>query len=82
MFVGGTTLLAEAHTPAEAARVQGINDFMVFGVVAVSSLSSGQLLHAFGWDVVTTAALPMISLALLATLWLALHRRRLAGAGV
>ncbi len=82
MFVGGTTLLAEAHTPAEAARVQGINDFMVFGVVAVSSLSSGQLLHAYGWDVVTTAAVPMISLALLATLWLALHRRRMAGAGV
>ncbi len=41
MFVGGTTLLAECYTAAEAPRVQGMNDFLVFGVVALSSLSSG-----------------------------------------
>lgn len=80
MFVGGTTLLAEAHTPAEAPRAQGINDFLVFGVVAVSSLSSGQLLHAFGWDVVTFAALPMISLALMGAVWLSFRKRMPLGA--
>jgi len=37
LFVGGTTLLTEAYTPAEKAKVQGINDLLVFGVVAATA---------------------------------------------
>ena len=31
MFVGGTTLLTETYEPDERAKVQGFNDFMVWG---------------------------------------------------
>ncbi|WP_416897437.1 MAG: MFS transporter [Minwuia sp.] len=70
MFVGGTTLLAECYTPEEAPRVQGVNDFLVFGMVAMSSLSSGQLLDRLGWDAVAMTAAPLVSIAMLGAIWL------------
>ena len=36
MYVGGTTLLTEAYSPAEKARTQGANDFIVFATMGVS----------------------------------------------
>ena len=33
-FIGATAMLAAAHTPEERGRVQGMNDFAVFGLVA------------------------------------------------
>lgn len=75
MFVGGTTLLAECYEPEEAPRVQGLNDFLVFGMVAVSSLSSGQLLEFIGWNAVTLTAVPVIGLALAGVFWLMATRR-------
>ncbi len=75
MFVGGTTLLTQSHRPAERAKVQGINDLVVFGSVAVASLSSGVLLQSFGWHAVSYGALPFLVLAGIAVLAFALARR-------
>ena len=72
-YVGGTTLLTTAYREAEKARAQAINDFVVFGTVAVASLSSGWLYHQFGWQTLNLAALPFLVAALAATL--ALMRR-------
>ncbi|MGQ0511636.1 MAG: MFS transporter [Betaproteobacteria bacterium] len=77
-FVGGTTLLTTAYRESERTRAQAINDFVVFGTVAVASLSSGWLYHRYGWQVLNMAALPVLGLALLATL--ALLRRESAAA--
>jgi MFS family permease len=52
MFVGGTTLLTEFATPEEKAKVQGVNDFLVFGSVAMASLFAGAFQHFFGWSIV------------------------------
>ena len=46
MFIGATTLLTESHTPAERAKVQGVNDAMIFTTLVVSSLSSGRYLRS------------------------------------
>jgi MFS family permease len=78
MFVGGTTLLTEAHRPEDRARVQGLNDFLVFGLVAAASFSSGALHHAHGWEVVNLGVVLPILLVLAATIALLIHRRRLA----
>src|SRR5690606_6688920 len=51
-FIGATSLLGTAHTQAEQAKVQGLNDFLVFAFVAVGSFGSGVLLDAFGWNAV------------------------------
>ncbi|MEX1147173.1 MAG: MFS transporter [Sphingomonadales bacterium] len=49
MFTGATHLLVQSHTVAERAKVQGVNDAVVFGMAAAASLLSGAL-HAWsGW---------------------------------
>ena len=51
------------------------NDFMVFLTMAVSSLSSGMLLHKAGWHAVNLGSAPFLLLATVATLWLVWKRR-------
>ena len=43
MYTGGTALLTETYAPSEKARTQGLNDFVVFATMGVSSLASGAL---------------------------------------
>lgn len=70
MFVGGTTLLTQVHTEAEKAKVQGLNDFLVWGSVTVGVFASGALQTSLGWTYVNLGCLPLILLALGLTLWL------------
>jgi len=80
LYVGGSTLLTEAYEPAERSKVQGANDFLVFGTVAASSLTSGVLHSAFGWTAVNYGVLPLLAIPLAGTLWLMSRRRRAAAA--
>lgn len=70
LFIGSTTLLTETYLPAEKAKVQGLNDLLVFATVAVTATSSGALHHALGWSAMNIGVLPFITLCILATLWL------------
>ena len=74
-FIGASTLLTEAYLPAERAKVQAANDFLVFGSVATASLLSGVLLDAFDWQAVNYAAVPFLLATGGAILWLATSRR-------
>lgn len=65
LFLGGTTLLTQSYRSSERFKVQAINDFTVFGLQAVGSLSAGVLLASIGWNGVMGFAIP--GLALLAT---------------
>ncbi len=78
LFTGATTLLTEIYTAAEKAKVQGINDLLVFATVTLSATSSGALHHSIGWTAVNLAVAPLIILSLLAIIWL--RWRRLQGA--
>lgn len=51
-FLGASALVLECHRPEERTRVQSLNDFIVFGTMALGSLASGGLLTAYGWDTV------------------------------
>jgi MFS family permease len=72
MFVGATDLLTQCHAPAERAKVQGFNDFMVFGTVALATFVSGVAHHLWGWDAVVLLLLPMIAVMGLAVTMLRL----------
>lgn len=74
-FIGGTTLVTETYGPAERAKTQAANEFIIFGTVAMASFSSGALLHLFGWTWVNIGALPFLALAGGALLWLMPRRR-------
>lgn len=69
-FLGASALVLKCHTPEEGARVQSINDFVVFGAMVFGSLASGGLLAVFGWTVVSGLILPPVLLAMAALLWL------------
>jgi MFS family permease len=75
MYVGGSALLTETHTPGERAKTQAANDFLVFLTMAISSMSSGMLLHQGGWHTVNYGTIPFLVIAAAATLWLMWLRR-------
>ncbi len=78
-YIGATTMLASSHTPEERGRIQGLNDFMVFGMVTIASLSSGGLMNCSGgdpvegWTAVNLAMVPFLMLAFGALVWLFMH---------
>ncbi len=76
MYTGGTTLLTETYRPSERARTQGVNDFIVFATMGVSSLASGALVTTSGWETMNRAALPALGVIAAAVLWLSWMRRR------
>ena len=68
-FIGATSLLATTHRPEEQALIQGLNDFLVLGLVAVASFGSGALLTFSGWPAVQYAALPAVGVAFAVLVW-------------
>ena len=62
LFLGGTTLLTQSYRSSERFKVQAVNDFLVFGLQAIGSLSAGILLASIGWSGVMVFALPMLLL--------------------
>jgi len=70
LFVGATTLLTTTYSDVERARVQGLNDMMVFGVAALASFGSGALNHLLGWQMVNVAVAPLILMVMVSNIWL------------
>jgi len=77
-FIGATALLTESYRPEERNKVQGLNDFLVFGTVAAASFSSGHLLNTGGWETVNTLMFLLIGVVLVLLAGLAALRRRQA----
>ncbi|MEO0343518.1 MAG: MFS transporter [Pseudomonadota bacterium] len=75
-FIGATAMLSTAHSDAEKGRVQGMNDFFVFGMVTIASLASGGLMNCsggdpvMGWISVNVAMVPFLFLAGAVLIWL------------
>ena len=65
-FIGASALVLECHRPEEKTRVQALNDFVVFGTMAVGSFCSGGLLTSYGWDTVLLASFAPLVLAIAA----------------
>src|ERR1700688_800119 len=81
-FVGASALVLETHRPQERNKVQAFNDFLVFGMMAVGSFSSGQLLANFGWSAVNMVVYPPVLLGLVVLTLASFARRRRVSAQV
>src|SRR6516225_8527030 len=77
-FVGASALVLETHRPEERNKVQAFNDFLVFGMMAVGSFSSGQPLANYGWSTVNWVVFPPVLLGLVVLAAPSLTRRRSA----
>jgi MFS family permease len=78
-FVGASALVLECHLPEEKARVQSLNDFIVFGTMAFGSFLSGDLLATQGWNTVLGLSLVPLALAVIALLGSTVASRAPAG---
>jgi MFS family permease len=78
-FIGASALVLETHQPQEKNKVQAFNDFLVFGMMAIGSFSSGQLLANYGWNAVNLVVYPpvLLGLVLLGLVSFAKRRARL-----
>jgi MFS family permease len=74
-FIGATTMVTQCHRPEERNKVQAFNDFLIFGSMAVSSFSSGQLLAHFGWQSVNEVIFPTIFIAGALLAWMTARMR-------
>jgi len=68
-FTSATTLTTFAYTPAERDATQGATNFIIYVFVALVSLSSGAMVHYFGWMWVNIGAVPMLVIAAAVMMW-------------
>ena len=66
LFVGSTVLLTHSYLPSERFKAQAANDFTIFGIQALTSLSSGTLLYYANWDILLLITLPFLVLVMAA----------------
>jgi len=68
-FIGSTSMIAAHCTQENRAQVQGLNDFIIFGIVAVCSFASGALLNRAGWELINMMVFPIVLVVLIPLLW-------------
>lgn len=78
LFMTSTARLGLSHTPEEKFKVQACNDFMVFGVQAITAFSAGWLLFRYGWGGVINVAIGMTLFWSICLAALTLKQRKIA----
>lgn len=69
LFLGGTTLLSQCYAPHERFKAQALNDFSVFFIQAMASLSAGWILFTYGWSSVIQISAPCVLLIFVFASW-------------
>ena len=60
LFISATQLVTQAYTPAEKAKSQAMNEFLVFSAVSIAALASGWLEAAWGWQEMNLLMIPIV----------------------
>ena len=69
LFVGGTSLLPGSYNNSEKYKVQTLNDFLIFSLQVITSLSAGWFVFNFGWESVLLSVAPLLIVQLMLLLW-------------
>ena len=67
LFISGTSLVVLTYKEEEKFRAQGINDFIVFTIMALASLSAGILLSLTSWTTMNLICIPFLVLIVYST---------------
>ena len=68
LFISGTSLLVLTYSEEEKFKAQGLNDFIVYSVHAIGSLSAGVLIVLTNWKIMNIICIPLMILIILTTL--------------
>ncbi|MEW7007598.1 MFS transporter [Lentilitoribacter sp. EG35] len=77
-FIGATSMVTGCYRHSEKNKVQGFHDGVLFTLVAMASLASGQVLNIWGWHVLTGILWPVCGLAILLLYIQSSRERRMA----
>jgi MFS family permease len=69
LYLCGTLLLPNVYRSHERFKVQAVNDFSIFGIQAIASLSAGMILFSRGWANLVMVTIPVIIVMLMVTIW-------------
>ena len=67
LFISGTSLLVLTYKEEEKFRAQGLNDFIVYSVHAMGSLSAGILIVLTDWKMMNIICIPLMFIIILTT---------------
>ena len=68
LFISGTSLLTLTYREEEKFKAQGLNDFIVYSVHAMGSLSAGVFLTLTNWKIMNIMCVPFMIIIILATI--------------
>ncbi|MFC3033399.1 MFS transporter [Pseudoalteromonas fenneropenaei] len=69
MFITATQMVSSTYQPSERGKAQATNEFLVFSMVALSSLGAGWLEGTIGWQNINWYTLPILLLLLFILVW-------------
>lgn len=64
-FIGATAMVTSTYRPSEKNKIQGVHDGILFTLVALASLASGQVLNFWGWYVLVGIMWPVCGACLI-----------------
>ena len=68
LFISGTSLLTLTYREEEKFKAQGLNDFIVYSVHALGSLSAGIFLTLTNWKIMNIMCVPFMIIIILVTI--------------
>ena len=68
LFISGTSLLVLTYREEEKFKAQGLNDFVVYSIHAIGSLSAGIFITLTSWKTMNLSCIPFMVLIILATI--------------
>jgi predicted MFS family arabinose efflux permease len=74
LFTAGTTLSLQAYRPEERDKTQAAVNFCVFGMMMISSFSSGALVTTQGWTLLNYVSLILVAFTASAVVWYVLRK--------
>jgi len=69
LYTTGTVLLPESYQSNERFKVQAANDFLIFFVQAMASLSAGWILFNYDWGVLIKISIPVLIIMSIISVW-------------
>ena len=67
LFISGTSLLVLTYREEEKYKAQGLNDFVVYSIHAIGSLSAGIFITLSSWKTMNLICIPFIILIIIAS---------------
>ena len=62
LFVGGSSIIAQATRPHERPKVQGVADLLITAMSALASLLAASLHYLLGWKLMITASMLVVAI--------------------